>query len=199
MVNYRTGPRHLARVTATQLRSFFVSLPIALAVNIMVPVFCYATPQSQAQPQPPKYARQPTGIASRDGIEWRLISKERMSWELAIKRDATPYKALHAPDFFTVSQNGVTDRALSEASALDANVRFKQCSLSEFGVRVVAENAAIITYRVKAAGLDQGKAFQLDSYASSLWIKREGKWLNLFYQATPATLGPLTETQASHK
>lgn len=124
--------------------------------------------------------------AANDTIGQRLFAEERASWDLAIKRDATAYKALHAPDFFTVTGTGVVDRERSETSAMDANVRFDQCELSGFDVRFVAENAALVTYHVKAAGLDHGKAFQLDSYASSLWMKRDGKWLNVFYQATPA-------------
>jgi len=78
-------------------------------------------------------------------------------------------------------------RAASEASAMDAQVRFDQCALSGFEVRFVAQNAALVTYRVKAAGLDHGKAFRLDSYASSLWMKRNGGWVNVFYQAAPAS------------
>jgi len=113
--------------------------------------------------------------------------EERDSWDLAIKRDANAYKAFHAADFITVGGSGVAGKASSEASAMDAQVRFDQCALSNVDVRLVAPNAALITYRVKAAGIDHGKAFQLDSYASSLWMKRNGTWLNVFYQATPAS------------
>jgi hypothetical protein len=127
-----------------------------------------------------------THAAPSNAIGQHLIADERASWELAIKRDAVAYKAFHAPDFITVTGTGVVGRATSEASAMDANVRFDQCELSGFDVHFVAENAALITYHVKASGLDHGKAFHLDSYASSLWLKRDGKWLNVFYQATPA-------------
>jgi hypothetical protein len=186
MTFFRTLARGPARATAVKLGSFFVLIPITLAVNVMIPFAGYAVQQGQAQPQAAKPARSSTQITLRDVIEPRLIAKERMSWQLAINRDATSYKALHAPDFFTLSGTGITDRALSESSALDSNVHFDQCNLSGFSVRFVGENAALITYHVKAAGLDHGKAFQLDSYASSLWMKRDGKWLNVFYQATPA-------------
>lgn len=168
------------RATAIKPGSFFALIPIALAVNMMVPFVCHA------QPQATKPARSGAETTLRGVIEQRLIVKERMSWQLAIKGDAVSYKALHTPDFFTLSGTGVTDRAHSESSALDPNVHFDQCGLSEFSVRFVAENAALITYRVKASGLDHGKAFQLDSYVSSLWMKRDGRWLNAFYQATPA-------------
>ena len=121
-----------------------------------------------------------------DTIGQRLIAEERASWDLAIKRNTAAYKAFHAPDFFTVTGTGVVDRMSSEASAMDPHVRFDQCELSGFNVHFVADNAALITYHVKATGLDHGKAFQLDSYASSLWMKRRGNWLNVFYQATAA-------------
>ncbi|HKT27281.1 nuclear transport factor 2 family protein [Dyella sp.] len=118
-------------------------------------------------------------------IGQHLMAEERASWDLAIKRDAVAYKAFHAPDFFTVTGTGVVGRAPSEASAMDSQVRFDQCELSGFNVHFVAENAAVVTYHVKASGLDHGKSFHLDSYASSLWLKRHGTWLNVFYQATP--------------
>lgn len=127
------------------------------------------------------------GTLSTDTTAQRLIAEERASWNLAIQRNTAAYKAFHAPDFITVTAGGVAGKASSEASAMDAHVRFDQCELSRFDVRFVAQNAALVTYRVKAAGLDHGKTFQLDSYASSLWMKRNGAWLNVFYQATPSS------------
>lgn len=121
-----------------------------------------------------------------DTVRQHLIAEERASWDLAIKRNAAAYTALHAPDFFTVAGTGVVDKARSEASAMDPSARFDRCELSGFDVRFVAQNAALVTYHVEAAGLDHGKAFQLDGYASSLWMRRDGKWTNVFYQATPA-------------
>lgn len=153
------------------------SLALALALNVLVSATCYATPQGQT----------PSQATSSDAIGQSLIAKERLSWDLAIKGDAASYKAFHAPDFFTASGKGFTDRALSEFSAMDPNVQFKTCDLSGFDIHVVADNAVLITYLVKASGLDHGKGFQINSYASSLWMKRDGKWLNVFYQSTPAT------------
>ncbi|WP_158628923.1 nuclear transport factor 2 family protein [Dyella choica] len=123
--------------------------------------------------------------AANDIIGQRLVAEERASWDLAIKRNADAYKALHASDFFTVGGAGIAARAPSEASAMDPNVRFDHCELAGFDVHFVAQDAALVTYHVKANGLDHGKTFQLDSYASSLWMKRNGQWLNVFYQATP--------------
>jgi hypothetical protein len=163
----------------TNKRIFSVRTVLAA---LLLSIFTAAPPAVCAAAASPALAP----AAGNDAIGQRLVAEERASWDLAIKRNVAAYTAFHAPDFFTVTGTGVVDRARSETSAMDANVRFDQCELSGFDVRFVAENAALVTYHVKAAGLDHGKAFQLDSYASSLWMKRDGKWLNVFYQATPA-------------
>lgn len=149
-----------------------------------LPCIANATPPAvcKAASSPP-----PAAAAANGAVAQRLIAEERASWDLAIQRNAGAYRAFHAPDFITVGGSGVAGKAASEASAMDAQVRFDQCALSEFDVRFVAQNAALLTYHVEAAGLDHGKAFRLDSYASSLWMKRNGAWLNVFYQATPAS------------
>jgi hypothetical protein len=151
-------------------------------VALSLPWLANAAPPSvcNAAPGPSPAAAAPNGVAQ------RLIAEEAASWNLAIQRNAGAYEALHAPDFITLTGGGVVGKAASEASAMDARVRFGQCALSGFEVRFLAPNAALLTYHVKAAGSDHGKAFQLDGYASSLWMKRDGAWLNVFYQATPA-------------
>ena len=155
----------------------FVSL--AWLAALAAPVTGHAATQSPA----------PLPDVSKDATAQRLIADEKASWDLAIKRDAAPYKALHAADFFTLTGTGVMDKTHSEAFAMDASVHFDQCDLSAFDVHVVAEDAVLLTYHVKAAGLDHGKAFHVDSYASSLWMRRQGEWTNVFYQSTPAPAG----------
>lgn len=152
-----------------------IALSLPLVTNASPPAVC-STPSPVS-----------TTVATNGAVARHLIAAERASWNLAIQRNVGTYRALHAPDFITVTGGGEVDKATSEASAMDAKVRFDQCVLSGFDVRRVAPNAALITYHTQAAGLDHGRAFRLDSYASSLWIKRNGAWLNVFYQATPAS------------
>lgn len=161
------------RISSTSLVLTCLLLPWTL--HAAPPAVCHATAPPVSTPD----------TVNRT-IGQRLMAKEQASWNLAIQRDAVAYKALHAPDFVTVTGTGVVDRLSSEASAMDAHVRFDQCELSGFNVHFMADNAALITYHVKAVGLDHEKAFQLDSYASSLWMKRNGQWSNVFYQATAA-------------
>ena len=61
------------------------------------------------------------------------------------------------------------------ASPASAPPRFE---LSDF--RFVHPNAdsAILSYHVKAL------TFPFDAYATSVWARRDGKWITVFYQAT---------------
>jgi hypothetical protein len=114
-----------------------------------------------------------------------LVAREQASWDLAIHHDTAAYTALHAPEFIAVGPTGVTDRRTAESSALDTNVHFAHYALTDFHVARIAARTALVTYRVRASGLDHGKPFTLDSYVSSLWSKHGDTWLNLFYQSTP--------------
>jgi hypothetical protein len=161
------------RIFSTAVVLACLSLPWTL--HAAQPIVCDATAHPTSAPD-----------AANRAIGQRLMAEEQASWDLAIKRDVAAYTAFHAPDYVTVTGTGVMDRRSSEASAMDSHVRFDQCALSGFNVHFLADNAALVTYRVKATGLDHEKAFQLESYASSLWMKRDGKWMNVFYQATTA-------------
>lgn len=160
-----------------RIAALLTATSLAWIASTSVPATCHAASLGDTSPQ----------LSSRDSVAQQLIAREKSSWDLAIKHDAAAYKGLHAPDFITLTGHGVVDKASSETSAMDPDVRFGQCDLSGFGVRFLSDDTALVTYHAKAAGLDHGKPFQLESYASSVWMKRDGAWLNVFYQATPAS------------
>ncbi|MGC1550590.1 MAG: nuclear transport factor 2 family protein [Rhodanobacter sp.] len=126
-----------------------------------------------------------TPAHSVESAQTYLVSQERASWTLAIDGKAEAYKTLHAADFYTVGADGFHNKADSEASALDPHVKFDHCDLTDFKVTSPTPDTALISYHVKAGGTDHGKAFAIDQYATSLWASRNGKWINVFYQATP--------------
>lgn len=169
------------------LDKVFVATALVLSSCAAVCAAAHSQGQGQAKGVVTKPAAACSGHSAKNTTQQILIEKEKLSWELAVKRNIPSYKALHAPDYFTVSGNGVADRANSEASTLDPNVTFSHYELSRFIVHFVGTNAALITYHARAAGFDHGKQFDSDSYATSLWMKRDGKWLNVFYQASPET------------
>jgi hypothetical protein len=164
----------------------FIAIAFVLTcAALTIAVLCRSEKVQASQAQA-NHATAGAPAEPRGELQQQIIAKEKSSWDLAIKRDADAYRALHASNFFTVSSNGVTDRSQSETSALDAGVHFDQYDLSDFIVNFTGNHAALVTYRVKARGSDHGSKFVMDSYATSLWVKQNGQWLNVFYQATPA-------------
>jgi hypothetical protein len=163
---------------------FIIRLVFAFAVLTFVLVCCRQRVQAEQPGANHTVSTRPA--ASNNEDEREIIVLERNSWDLAIKGDADAYRALHTPSFFTVSSQGVTDRRQSEASALDPGVHFDRYDLSNFAVTFVEADAALVTYCVKAAGSDHGRQFLVNSFATSLWVKQNGGWLNAFYQASPA-------------
>lgn len=52
--------------------------------------------------------------------------------------------------------------------------------------RIVAlgKDGALITYSLKMKGTFRGKAVPTDSFATAVWVRRDGKWYELHYQET---------------
>jgi hypothetical protein len=52
-------------------------------------------------------------------------------------------------------------------------------------VKLLTDDVAQIIYRATIKGTYAGKAVPSPVYASEVWVKRDGKWLQASYQETP--------------
>jgi hypothetical protein len=53
-------------------------------------------------------------------------------------------------------------------------------------VNWIDKDTALLTYKLDADATCGGKKAPGSAYASSLWVKKNGKWLTAFHQQTPA-------------
>lgn len=51
-------------------------------------------------------------------------------------------------------------------------------------VRMLGEDTALVTYELAMKGAYKGKPVAARSYASAVWVRHGGKWLEAFYQET---------------
>lgn len=51
----------------------------------------------------------------------------------------------------------------------------------------LGRDAALVTYTQKQAGTFRGKPLPPECYAAAVWVRRDGKWVELHYQETAAT------------
>lgn len=87
-----------------------------------------------------------------------------------------PLAALIADDFVELGASGATWDAATVRSHVDAEPRRDAVTPLDFTVDRLAEDAALVTYR-----LGPPRA----TNRSSIWVRRGGRWLIRFHQATP--------------
>lgn len=113
-----------------------------------------------------------------------LTKLERDSWEATMKDDKEFFRTYCAPEakfFFADGSAASRDDLLRN---LD-DFHLTKYSMSEVSMLRVNEDSAMIIYRVSYEGVHKTKKEQFtDVESSSLYVRRDGKWLEIFYQET---------------
>ncbi len=84
-----------------------------------------------------------------------------------------------------VDSGGVTNKAQGIKALADCEV--KSFSLDNFKFLMLDKNSALITFTGMQDAVCNGKTIPATVRASSVYVKRGGKWLNALYMETPAT------------
>lgn len=54
----------------------------------------------------------------------------------------------------------------------------------------IARNIVLLIYKVTVTGKYKESGFKNNDYAASMWMKRAGKWQNVFFQETVLSSNP---------
>jgi hypothetical protein len=132
-----------------------------------------------------------TGSARRSGATSKhtadaLIRMEKEDWEVAKKKDWKAYDRLLAEDFVWVDASGVIAGRTPVVRYL-SDLDLKDYSLEDVQVTMLSKDVALLTYKVTQQGAFRGQALpSAPSYVSSEWVRRGGRWVNVFTQMTEA-------------
>jgi RNA polymerase sigma factor (sigma-70 family) len=141
-----------------------------------------AGPEALPQAAPPKADRPQ---ADPEKLQETLLTLEKQTFESLKKQDADALKATTAADFVAVLSNG--DR-LDRNGLLSLrelmHFRLKDYSLEDVQLVPITPEAALLMYRVKSNYTILGVSMTEDLRVSSTWVRRHGKWWNVFYQET---------------
>lgn len=113
------------------------------------------------------------------------VAREKQLWDALKRKDWDTFAAGLAEDQIEVEPTGVYDKAGTLAAV--RTVDFTNLALSDFKATKFDDDATLVTYTVKGPGPD-GKP--LEERASSIWVKRGGKWLAIFHHGTPVMKMP---------
>lgn len=116
-----------------------------------------------------------------------LMEREKESWEMMKKKDVPALRDFLADDVVLIFNDGAR---LSKAEFLKLTPDFKLESYAIEGkadIVVLTPDAATLIYRITyTSAIKDDKPRKVTVLSSSTYVRRGGKWLNVFYQETPA-------------
>jgi hypothetical protein len=124
-----------------------------------------------------------------DGDIDNFIRLETQVWQALVDGDVEADVRMLAEDFLGVYPSGFAGRSDHAAQLVDGPT-VATFQLSEARLVAVSESAVVLAYRAifnrrSGAELSEPEAM----YVSSLWCRRDQRWVNLFSQDTPVPVG----------
>ncbi len=105
------------------------------------------------------------------------VASEKALWETLKSKNYDGFASFLAAEAIEVEPNGVLDKAGSVKGV--SRFDFSKAQLSEFKSVPFDMDAALVTYLVKMPGPEPAERH------STIWSKRDGKWLAVFHHGTP--------------
>jgi len=120
-----------------------------------------------------------------NSVETQIITMEKAGWEAWKNKNGGWFQTNLTDDYLLVNSGGVENKSqVVKSTASDCDV--KSYSLDNFKFIMLDKNSALITFTGMQDGVCSGKTIPANVRASSVYVKRGGKWLNTFYTETPA-------------
>jgi len=113
-----------------------------------------------------------------------LTRLEKDSWEAMKRSDREFFRTYMTADFRGFFADGTTADRDAFLRNLD-DFSLSEYSMGDVSLLRVNADAVMILYRLSYHGLHKGRPVKLSNIeSSSLYVRRGGKWLEIFYQET---------------
>ena len=125
-----------------------------------------------------------TKMSKDSKVEAQIVALEKASWEEWKNKNGGWFQTNLADDALNVSGAGVSNKAqIVKFTAGECEI--KSYSVDNFQFVALDKNAAMLTYTAMQDGVCSGKTIPASVRASSVYVKRGGKWLQALYMETP--------------
>lgn len=129
----------------------------------------------------------PLCAENNQAVENSLKAKEQAGWQAFKDKDPKAFQDMIPDDVVNIA-DGTMDRGkpaiLKEISSGTCTVN--SFSLSDFAFQWIDKDAVMMTYTATQDVSCSGKKQPGKVIASSLWVKKGGKWISPFHQETAA-------------
>ena len=144
---------------------------------VVLPVLCLAPSLHASRQAPPRAAREQAMIRE-------VLELERHTTEAALRNDANFTERMVANDYLAIGPLGnVITKRDSMNVRRRSQVHYDAIDVSELVVRIYGETA-VVTGRADVRGNDGGEDFSGPYRFTRVWIKHNGSWQAVAYQAT---------------
>jgi hypothetical protein len=151
---------------------------IAVFAGLVFAPLCAA----QCGPQP--------AAKSMGATESMIIANEKQIADAVNNNKPDDFKKLVSMDGWVISPMGTAKVADIINYIFNPDVKTTSYAMEDSKVMMIDANTALLTYKSIWAGTDKGKAMSENSYDSTLWVKRDGKWWAVFHQTTKVEMPP---------
>jgi len=117
----------------------------------------------------------------------QLMALEKESWQAMKARDRAAIRRLLPEDCLQIYSDG-TRYTKSEFLDYMANYRLDDYGIEPtYGLRMISPDAAALIYRVRSRGRARFTLATTDKVlATSVYVRRDGRWWSVLYQETPS-------------
>lgn len=123
--------------------------------------------------------------------QWKALamSHELGTFDLYIKRDWKTLDEETAPEYLGVTVDGsYVERDAMMAGLQDEKLAVLKPDLGKMRVLMITPDAYMVIYPLNFNGSYDGKSFSNPRTVSSLWVRRNGKWQNIFLSEEERTV-----------
>ena len=156
----------------------------AVLNNVTVLLFCVLTVI-------PAFPAQHVALHPRPGLDSpdqetirQIVDMERQSKEASLRRDSDFSLRTLAEDYVAITPLGqVTTKQETISARRSGQLRYEAMSITDMVVRVYGDTA-VVTARADVKGHQLGKDFSGPYRYTRVWVRRNGQWQTVSYQAT---------------
>lgn len=160
---------------------------------LIVAAACAAPPTNQSAPSANTNSAETSAATM---TEADAIAKEKAVWATLEKKDYDAFGNMLTSDYIEVGDDGVFDKAGIVAELKDFTVA--DTKFSDWKMLPIDKDAVILMYDVSFKGTFKGQEVPPGPYrASAVWVNRDGKWLDAYYQQTLAKTSPMPPPPAN--
>jgi hypothetical protein len=127
-----------------------------------------------------------TKMSNDSKLEKEILAIERQTNEAYKNKDTKMFDALVPADALIVTETGIQSRTQFLQAMTADECKVNSFSMEDAKFAMLDKNTMIIAYKYVQDANCNGQPTKTSTWISSLYTKRNGKWLNTFFSLTPA-------------